>query len=274
MADKNNQDLYEGEITDEAVNDGLSAAVRHWVAKGKKSGYITMEELNKVLPPEKMSSEKLEDIMSAISEMGINIISASDTDEEDGNDTEEYSYDDDSEENVGNIDAKDIGHSDDPVRMYLKEMGLVELLSREGEIAISKRIEAGRNVMIGGLCESPMTLKAISDWRDQLVAGEIQLRDIVDLEMMYGDDAEAMAYDDSETPNVDDFEKVTKELDEKNLDEIDDDLASDIDLDDNVEDEIDESDDSSMEEIDESAENIGDDEYGKYVDATGFGNTE
>ena len=261
MAEKNNQDLYDGEITDEAVNDGLSSMVRHLVAKGKKSGYITMEELNKVLPPEKMSSEKLEDIMSAISEMGINIISATDADEDENGDAEDYSYDEDNEEDsVGNIDAKDIGHSDDPVRMYLKEMGLVELLSREGEIAISKRIEAGKNVMIGGLCESPMTIKAISDWRDQLVAGEIQLRDIVDLEMMYGDDAEAMAYDDNEAPNVEDFDRVTKELNEKNLDEIDDDLESDIDLDGNVEDDMDEADDASMEEMEEDSEENSDDD--------------
>ena len=261
MAEKNNQDLYDGEITDEAVNDGLSSMVRHLVAKGKKSGYITMEELNKVLPPEKMSSEKLEDIMSAISEMGINIISATDAVEDENGDAEDYSYDEDNEEDsVGNIDAKDIGHSDDPVRMYLKEMGLVELLSREGEIAISKRIEAGKNVMIGGLCESPMTIKAISDWRDQLVAGEIQLRDIVDLEMMYGDDAEAMAYDDNEAPNVEDFDRVTKELNEKNLDEIDDDLESDIDLDGNVEDDMDEADDASMEEMEEDSEENSDDD--------------
>lgn len=261
MADKNNQDLYDDDITDDAVNDGLSSMVRRLVAKGKKTGYITMEELNKVLPPEKMSSEKLEDIMSAISEMGINIISATDADEDDTDASEEYNYDDDSDdENVGNIDAKDVGHSDDPVRMYLKEMGLVELLSREGEIAISKRIEAGKNVMIGGLCESPMTIKAISDWRDQLVAGELQLRDIVDLEMMYGDDAEAMAYDDNETPNVEDFERVTKELNEKNLDEIDDDLESDIDLDGDVEDDMDETDDSSMEEMDDDVEETSDDD--------------
>ncbi|MBP5352439.1 MAG: RNA polymerase sigma factor RpoD [Alphaproteobacteria bacterium] len=265
MAEKNNQDLYDDDTAGDAMSDGLGAAVRHLIAKGKKTGYITMEELNKILPPEKMSSEKLEDIMSAISEMGINITSAADVDEDDAGETEEYVYDDDEneEENVGNIDAKDIGHSDDPVRMYLKEMGLVELLSREGEIAISKRIEAGKNVMIGGLCESPMTIKAISDWRDQLVSGAIQLRDIVDLEMMYGDDAEAMAYDDNETPNVEDFDKVTKEISEKNLDEIDDDLASDIDLDGDVDDDIDESDDENINEMDdEESDESGEDDDG------------
>ena len=143
MSDKNNQDLYENNNNDETMADAAANAVRHLIAKGKKLGYITMEELNKVLPPEKMSSEKLEDIMSSISDMGINITSEADLDESEMEGSD-YNYEDnpEDEENVGNIDTKEIGHSDDPVRMYLKEMGLVELLSREGEIAISKRIEA------------------------------------------------------------------------------------------------------------------------------------
>ena len=257
MSEKNNQDLYENGNGEEVVTDASAAAVRHLIAKGKKLGYITMEELNKVLPPEKMSSEKLEDIMSNISDMGINIISETDADENES-ENEEYSYTEDTEdeENVGNIDAKEIGHSDDPVRMYLKEMGLVELLSRDGEIAISKRIEAGKTVMISGLCESPMTIKAISDWRDQLENGTLQLRDIVDLEVMYGDDSEAMVYDDNETP-VDDLEKVTKELDEKNLDEIDDDLETDIDIDGDVDDDMEEADEEdNIESMDEEGEDM------------------
>lgn len=258
MSDKNNQDLYENNNNDESMADTAANAVRHLIAKGKKLGYITMEELNKVLPPEKMSSEKLEDIMSSISDIGINITSEADIDESEA-DGSDYSYDDNAEdeENVGNIDTKEIGHSDDPVRMYLKEMGLVELLSREGEIAISKRIEAGKTVMISGLCESPMTIKAISDWKDQLESGAMQLRDIVDLEVMYGDDSEAMVYDDSETA-VDDLEKVTKELDEKNLDEIDDDLDTDIDIDGEVDEDIEETDEEdTIESIDEDSEEIG-----------------
>ena len=265
MADKNNQDLYNNDSADDAMADSSMMAVRHLISKGKKLGYITMEELNKVLPSEKLSSEKIEDIMSSISDMGITITSESDLDAEEEEENEEYDYENDTEdeENVGNIDAKDIGHSDDPVRMYLKEMGLVELLSREGEIAISKRIEAGKTVMISGLCESPMTIKAIADWKEQLENGTMQLRDIVDLEMMYGDDTEAMVYDDAETPNVDDLEKVTKELNEKNLDEIDDDLDTDIDLSNDVEDDMDEPDDS-MEELEgeESSEDGDDDEDG------------
>ena len=266
MSDKENQDLYENEGTDSVNAEAMTTAFRHLLAKGKNLGYITMEELNKVLPPDKQSSDKLEDIMSSISDMGINIISDSDVDEGEEDDSNEYDYENDEagEEEVGNIDAKDVGHSDDPVRMYLKEMGLVELLSREGEIAISKRIEAGKTVMIGGLCESPMTIKAISDWRDELVAGTMQLRDIVDLEVMYGDDSEAMVYDDEpENAGVDDLEKVTKELNEKNLDEIDDDLDTDIELDDDVADDMDDSDDGMENLDDENSEENSDSEDGE-----------
>ena len=266
MSDKENQDLYENDGTDSVNAEAMTTAFRHLLAKGKNLGYITMEELNKVLPPDKQSSDKLEDIMSSISDMGINIISDSDVDEGEEDDSNEYDYENDEagEEEVGNIDAKDVGHSDDPVRMYLKEMGLVELLSREGEIAISKRIEAGKTVMIGGLCESPMTIKAISDWRDELVAGTMQLRDIVDLEVMYGDDSEAMVYDDeAENAGVDDLEKVTKELNEKNLDEIDDDLDTDIELDDDVADDMDDSDDGMENLDDENSEENSDSEDGE-----------
>ena len=266
MSDKENQDLYENDGTDSVNAEAMTTAFRHLLAKGKNLGYITMEELNKVLPPDKQSSDKLEDIMSSISDMGINIISDSDVDEGEEDDSNEYDYENDEagEEEVGNIDAKDVGHSDDPVRMYLKEMGLVELLSREGEIAISKRIEAGKTVMIGGLCESPMTIKAISDWRDELVAGTMQLRDIVDLEVMYGDDSEAMVYDDEpENAGVDDLEKVTKELNEKNLDEIDDDLDTDIELDDDVSDDMDDSDDGMENLDDENSEENSDSEDGE-----------
>ena len=266
MSDKENQDLYENDGTDSVNAEAMTTAFRHLLAKGKNLGYITMEELNKVLPPDKQSSDKLEDIMSSISDMGINIISDSDVDEGEEDDSNEYDYENDEagEEEVGNIDAKDVGHSDDPVRMYLKEMGLVELLSREGEIAISKRIEAGKTVMIGGLCESPMTIKAISDWRDELVAGTMQLRDIVDLEVMYGDDSEAMVYDDEpENAGVDDLEKVTKELNEKNLDEIDDDLDTDIELDDDVADDMDDSDDGMENLDDENSEENSDSEDGE-----------
>jgi RNA polymerase primary sigma factor len=163
--------------------DITQQAVKKMIAKGKERGYITYDELNATLPPEKMSSEQIEDVMALLSEMGINVV---DNDEaEEGAATEE---DGESEARgaTGNIDDEDIGRTDDPVRMYLREMGSVELLSREGEIAIAKRIEAGREMMIGGICESPLTLKAIIEWHDALREGKILLRDIIDLDATYG----------------------------------------------------------------------------------------
>ena len=263
MSGKENQDIYNTDNADVAIGDAIGTAIKRLIAKGKETGYISMEDLNKVLPPEKMSSDRIEDIMSAISDMGINIISDSDNDEPSEDEDEDEDYDDDETES-SNLDAKDLSRSDDPVRMYLKEMGLVELLSREGEIAISKRIEAGKNVMIGGLCESPLTLKAISTWRDELIAGTVQLRDIIDLEMAYGDDSEAIVYDDSDdSGDVSDLENVTKELTSDDLDEIDediddisDDLSSDMDIDDSddLDDDIDENIDDDL--TDEEGENL------------------
>ena len=259
MSEKETQDFYEGNNPDSPLIDSLGSAVKNLIERGKERGYITMEELNKVLPPEKESSEQIEDIMSGISDMGISIISESETDSFEAEEDEEEQEEDYADES-GNFDEKEMGRSDDPVRMYLKEMGTVELLSRDGEIAIAKRIEAGKTVMISGLCESPMTLKAIAGWRDELVNGTMQLRDIIDLEMMYGDDSEAMVYDEEET-QVDDLEKVTKELAEKNLDEIDDDLdTSDIEL----EDTVDEVEDIADAEADEEERELeGEDSEGK-----------
>lgn len=238
MSDIDNQDLYENGGSDAPLIDNLGSAVKRLIDKGRVRGYITVEELNKALPPERESSEHIEDIMTGISDMGISIIAEADVDsfEQDVVETED-DFDDGDES--GNFDEKELGRNDDPVRMYLKEMGTVELLSREGEIAIAKRIEAGKTVMIDGLCESPMTLKAIAGWRDDLLEGRMQLRDIVDLEMMYGDDAEVMAFDDDEDA-ADDLEKVAEEIAEKdNLDDIDDDLDNDIELDADVEDDVD-----------------------------------
>lgn len=235
MSETENQDFYEASVADAPLIDSLGSAIKRVVEKGKARGYITVEELNKALPSEKETSEQIEDIMSEISDMGISIISESEADSFEPE--EEVEADDDYDE-TGNLDDKDLGRFDDPVRMYLKEMGSVELLSREGEIAIAKRIEAGKTVMIDGLCESPMTIKAIAGWRDDLVAGTMQLRDIVDLEMMYGDDPEAIVFDDEQGAQVDDLEKVAAELAAKeNLDDIDDDLADDIELEDAVDEE-------------------------------------
>jgi RNA polymerase primary sigma factor len=174
---------------DAPLIDNIGAAVKRLIQKGKERGYITYDELNAALPSDQMSSEQIEDIMTQLSEMGVNVI-----DDEDKEEREERSPAGDDDEEVvkgGNIDDDDIGRTDDPVRMYLREMGSVELLSREGEIAIAKRIEAGREAMIGGICESPLTFDAILAWRDALLDGRILLRDIIDLDATYGAGPEA-----------------------------------------------------------------------------------
>ncbi|MCH2395403.1 RNA polymerase sigma factor RpoD [Oceanibaculum sp.] len=169
---------------DAPLIDNIGAAVKRLIQKGKERGYITYDELNAALPSDQMSSEQIEDIMTQLSEMGVNVI-----DDEDKEEREDRGAAGDDDEDVvkgGNIDDDDIGRTDDPVRMYLREMGSVELLSREGEIAIAKRIEAGREAMIGGICESPLTFDAILAWRDALLDGRILLRDIIDLDATYG----------------------------------------------------------------------------------------
>ena len=252
MSEQENQDLN----ADSPILDTLGQAVKNLIEKGKSRGYITVEELNKALPSEKETSENIEDIMASISDLGISLISESETDDFEA-ENEDLEQEDDIDES-GNFDEKELSRSDDPVRMYLREMGAVELLSREGEIAIAKRIEAGNTVMLSGLCESPMTLKAIASWRDELVGGTMQLRDIVDLEMMYGDDSEAISYDDDEN-QVDDLDSVEKDLEEKNLDEIDDDLDTDIELESDVEDDMDDEDISDDEEPDDADDKEDDD---------------
>ncbi|MBM3565756.1 MAG: RNA polymerase sigma factor RpoD [Alphaproteobacteria bacterium] len=154
------------------------------VARGKERGYVTYDEINAVLPPEQVSSEQIEDTMSMLSEMGINIVESEESEE--AAESAEKAEDAEGEESGGNVNEAELGRTDDPVRMYLREMGSVELLSREGEIAIAKRIEAGREMMIGGICESPMTIKAIITWHDALLDGKILLRDIIDLEATQG----------------------------------------------------------------------------------------
>ena len=181
---------------DEPLIDLNDADVKKLIARAKKRGYITYDELNAALPQDQMSSEQIEDIMSALSEMGVNIVEKDeDADDEDAED----SVDDEEIDPVGlaspsvNVPEKKkevMDRTDDPVRMYLREMGAVELLSREGEIAIAKRIEAGRDTMIIGLCESPITFNAIIEWSNALNAGEMQLREILDLEAMLAKDPE------------------------------------------------------------------------------------
>ncbi|MBV1837675.1 RNA polymerase sigma factor RpoD [Acetobacter estunensis] len=188
---------------DNTLLDTRSGAVKRLIAKGRERGHITFDELNAVLPQDQMSSEQIEDVMAILSEMGIQVVEGEDNEDTEtpaaksssssSSSSEDEEEDEEEEEEAepaeagasasGNV-SENLGRTDDPVRMYLREMGSVELLSREGEIAIAKRIEAGRNEMIGGLCESPLTFRAIISWHERLKVGDMLLRDIVDLEAM------------------------------------------------------------------------------------------
>jgi RNA polymerase primary sigma factor len=173
------------EIREEAAEapllDSITNAIKKMVARGKERGYLTYDELNAALPQDQVSSEQIEDTMTMLSELGINLIESEESEE-----PAETESEDGETETRGNVDDDDIGRTDDPVRMYLREMGSVELLSREGEIAIAKRIEAGRDMMIGGICESPLTVRALLLWRDALNENKMLLRDIIDLDATYG----------------------------------------------------------------------------------------
>ncbi|QBX35048.1 RNA polymerase sigma factor RpoD [Paracoccus liaowanqingii] len=166
--------------------DMSQAAVKKMIAEARERGYITYDQLNAVLPPEQVSSEQIEDVMSMLSEMGINVIEDDDAAEEAEGGALVATGTGSRELAVSTSETEKLDRTDDPVRMYLREMGSVELLSREGEIAIAKRIEAGRNTMIAGLCESPLTFKAITLWREELLDEEILLRDVIDLETTFG----------------------------------------------------------------------------------------
>ena len=169
------------EAAEAPLLDILAAAIKKMLARGRERGYVTYDELNAALPPDQVSSEQIEDTMTMLSELGVNVIESEETEEPAAAEAE-----DGDGEARGNLDDDDIGRTDDPVRMYLREMGSVELLSREGEIAIAKRIEAGREMMISGICENPLTIRALVGWRDALVEGKMLLRDIIDLDATYG----------------------------------------------------------------------------------------
>src|SRR5215470_397016 len=180
---------------DSPLLDLSDAGVKRFIKTAKARGYVTYDELNAVLPSEEVSSEQIEDTMSMLSDMGITVVESEDQ--------EESAAPGDAEDAGGAITAPSMPavvqtraepseRTDDPVRMYLRDMGSVELLSREGEIAIAKRIEAGREAMIAGLCESPLTFQAVIIWRDELRDAKILLRDIIDLEATYeGPEAKA-----------------------------------------------------------------------------------
>ncbi len=196
MAAKDNDDRKDSDSDDVSL-DMSQAAVKKMIADARERGYITYDQLNAVLPPDQVSSDQIEDVMSMLSEMGIQV-----TEEEESEESEEPQGSTEVATVAGSRDValstgetEKLDRTDDPVRMYLREMGSVELLSREGEIAIAKRIEAGRNTMILGLCESPLTFQAITIWRDELLSEDILLRDVIDLETTFGNQ---LGEDDSE----------------------------------------------------------------------------
>ncbi|MBN9342788.1 MAG: RNA polymerase sigma factor RpoD [Caedibacter sp. 38-128] len=161
----------------------LKATLKKLITKGKEKGYITYDQLNNALPQDEFSSEQIEDAMSMIAELGINVIEADEIDEEEAENSESFEGEaEDEQEEESSTELAEGGRTDDPVRMYLREMGRVELLSREGEIEIAKRIEEGRLMMIDAICESPLTIRAIISWRDALVENQISLREIIDIE--------------------------------------------------------------------------------------------
>ena len=187
MAAKDTDDRKQNDQDDENALDMSQAAVKKMIADARQKGYITYDELNKVLPPEQVSSEQIEDVMSMLSEMGINIIEDEELEEEEAKGpTDVVEVSGSRQVTLSGAETEKLDRTDDPVRMYLREMGSVELLSREGEIAIAKRIEAGRKTMILGLCESPLTFQAITIWRDELLSEDILLRDVIDLEATFG----------------------------------------------------------------------------------------
>ena len=186
MAAKDTEDDKPEEQEAEISLDMSQAAVKKMIGEAREKGFITYDQLNKVLPPEQVSSEQIEDVMSMLSEMGINIIEDEEVEEEEQKSTAVAEIGRRGEITLGSGKEEKLDRTDDPVRMYLREMGSVELLSREGEIAIAKRIEAGRNTMIAGLCESPLTFQAITIWRDELLGEDILLRDVIDLETTFG----------------------------------------------------------------------------------------
>ncbi|KMO37696.1 RNA polymerase sigma factor RpoD [Methylobacterium variabile] len=186
--------------TDGPLLDLTDASVKRMIKLAKKRGYVTYDELNEVLPQEEFTSEQIEDVLGQLSELGVNVVEAEEADDQQAEGAPQEGAEEEEASEGGEVaevaaarpvalrteTAKEpTDRTDDPVRMYLREMGSVELLSREGEIAIAKRIEAGREAMIAGLCESPLTFQAIIIWRDELVDGRVLLRDIIDLEATY-----------------------------------------------------------------------------------------
>ena len=229
----------------EAANtDAAQQTIKTLLTIGKERGFVTHDELNAALPAEDFTSEQIDDVMSTLSEMGVSVVDNAESDEN-GDEAEEEGR------AAGNLSDSDVSGTDDPVRMYLREMGSVELLSREGEIAIAKRIEAGREMMIGGICESPLTIRALLHWRDQIADGVVPLRDIIDLETTYtklngGPVIEVASGPSPEDDiSVEDFEEDEPEEEESETEEEDgDDKSGDSDTDTSTRDSNDDHDDN------------------------------
>ena len=202
---KNSTTAKDDDDEESGSGERLSASIEQIVkklgAQGKARGFITYDELNKVLPEDKFSSEQIDDVMANLSNMGISVEEGDDSDDVDEKDAS------------GNLSSDVTGRTDDPVRMYLREMGTVELLSREGEIAIAKRIEAGREEMIGGMCEAPLAIESIIAWHEALVKGDILLREVIDLDATYSGGP------DEDEGEEDADEKTLKDLDDPEEDE-------------------------------------------------------
>jgi RNA polymerase primary sigma factor len=186
MALKDTDDGKPEEQDADTSLDMSQAAIKKMIADAKERGFITYDQLNAVLPQDQVSSDQIEDVMAMLNEMGIQVTEQEESEEGEPVLGEVVETSSSREVAVAGTQSETLDRTDDPVRMYLREMGSVELLSREGEIAIAKRIEAGRNTMIAGLCESPLTFQAITIWRDELLNEDILLRDVIDLEATFG----------------------------------------------------------------------------------------
>jgi RNA polymerase primary sigma factor len=220
------------------VLDLSQSAIKKMISKAKARGYITYAELNDALPSDEVSSEQIEDVMALLSEMSVSVVEEADVEDDNTFDDEQKFAEEAGvlmrqserrELTTAESTKADVDRTDDPVRMYLREMGAIELLSREGEISIAKRIEAGRATMIGGLCESPLTFQAITVWCDEILEGEILLRDVIDLDVTFGhsltDAQETSTDDEADIPEKDVENISTKTVDKEEEDDDDDDAS-------------------------------------------------
>ena len=213
--------------SDGPLIDTINVAVKNLIKKGKDRGFLTFGEVNAAFSQTQLNSEQIEDILSSLSDMGVTV-----TENEESEDSSAGSKEDQDGGALGNVAEDDVGRTDDPVRMYLREMGGVELLSREGEIAIAKRIEAGRELMIGGIAESPLTIKALVKWRDAIKEGQVLLRDVIDLDATYGGSPDVQPVPGSATiPGSEETTKTSQSSDAENTEDIE--LDDDEDIEEN-----------------------------------------